>query len=343
MSLLQSVNRMKLMLREDQIAAISAELQTQTLVDLLNMAADEHLNSHEWSFLVRHDAQAWFPALRTETTGALPVNNSTTLLLNQSAANSWDATDVSKFTAYSQTGRLLVRVKVTGGSTTPETSYPVDTLAATTGFPAVLRSEFRGDSTATATAGFELYSNEFALPTSVRRVLSVRHQETPIRLEFVDKGEGLDRHVPRVTDHSSSQAEVAYVGGLVTGTGATTADQATGLGLMIWPLPSADMLVDYSYVYRFAELSADADEWTGVPLEHVRLIESMAFEKALDSNIEDDPSRASRLRGKNEQTRTRLVNADHKAPVRRVPDELGLPRNLANPRRRWSSQTVPTP
>lgn len=351
MTLLASVNRLRRMLREDTVTATSSsDLLDQTIIDALNTAADEHLNTFEWSFLLRHDAQVWFPGLREESTGCSPTFNSTTLPLND-GSNSWDAADVQNFTfKATQEGRLLARVRVTGGAgsgtydDTPDSAYPVDELYGTGAFNATLRNPFRGDTASSAAAGFQIFTHEYALPDTVRTVVSVRHQETPIRLEFMDKGESFDRVVPRVTDRTAAQPEVAYVGGLITGTAIGTADNGTGMGLMIWPVPSSDVLIDYSYVYRFAELSTDAATWTGVPLEHTRLIESMAFEKLLDSNVEDDPGRASRIRTRNEMVRRRLLDADVRSPVRRVTPELGSgTRTTANPRRRWSAQTVPSP
>lgn len=343
MTLLASVNRVRRALREDTISEISANDQlTQSIIDLLNTSADELLNARDWAFLIRHDAQVWFPALHEETTGATTINNSATVLLNTGGANAWAAPNVLAFTDSGQTGRLLCRLEMTGGAMTPNTAYPVDILASTVNFPVTLRTIFRGDSLST-TAGFRIYSHEAALPATQRRVLSVRHQETPLRLEFVDRYDSFDRAVPRVADQTSDRPEVAYVGGLVTGSAQTTAAQVSGLGFMIWPVPLSAVTIDYTYVYRFADLSADADEWTGVPSEHIRLVESMAFEKALDNNIEDDPERAARIRVKNENVRFRLVNADERAPVRRVTPEIGKGRAGAGTNSRWNSQVVPSP
>ena len=89
-------------------------------------------------------------------------------------------------------------------------------------------------------------------------------------------------------------------------------------------MPDSEVVLHYSYVYRFAALEDDTDDWTGVPQEHVRLIEQMAFEKALTSNIEDDPKRAALVRQENEIALSRLVAADQRAVhQRRLTPEIG--------------------
>lgn len=323
MALLDSVNRVRRLLRDDVYSTLSSnDLDAMTLVDFLNDAADELFAHRVWSFLKRYDGQVWLPGAFTVTAGGVMNANATSGSLNFAGANAWATANVVDFTARGQDGRLRPRIVWNDDTEHPSTSYSLSQLSVLPNFPFVQTSAFRG--VQQNNGGWTLYANEYVLPSTVRQVLSVVHEERPLNLEFVDRDFDFVSDWPRSAQWLG-EPEMASVGGTLTGCGTDAGITArTGLGLTVWPAPQSEVLLKYSYVYRYARLSADADDWTGVPAEHVRLIESMAFERSLWSNVEDDPRRATVLHAHNEKFLARLTLADQRmVNQRRITPTLG--------------------
>lgn len=339
MTLLQSVTSVYQKLRDQGPTTLSTGLSDQTIVGFLNEAAAEVLNTHAWTFLQRTDGVVFFPSRFTATAGMSIAANASVGSLN-SGGNAWANGDVSDFTARGQNGRLGVRFRPSGATRFGQTSLKVSDLSVLPNFPFTLREPYRGD---TITGGaFELYAHEIALPDTVRQVLSVQHQETPLQLHFVDRSYTLNAVSPRMTDVFVDQPTDVYVGGLVLGVSQDATVTATaGLGLMIWPPPISELTIHYDYIYRFADLANDADTWTGVPSEVVKQIEWVAFEKALDSNVEDDPVRGARIRVKLEASLQRLKDVDGRMLHKRyVTRELGSRARGRVVNARWQNQEI---
>lgn len=341
MTLLASVNYLRRLMREEEITAISPELDIQTQVGLLNDASDEILNSHRWSFLRRYDGYAFFPARYTDTGGLSITNGGTSCFLNQLGTGSWAASNTTEFTT-----NVRARLRVTADTSFSDTSILLNNINSTTPFAASLGIDsWPGDTFALGAGEFEVCTYEFVLPSTVRQVLAVWDQEGDLSPEFIDRPTEFDPWVIRPHDQFTDRPEIVMVGGTYTTTTIDSGSSTTGTGLVIWPPPSSDLLIQYSYLYKYAELSDGSDAWTGVPTEVVRLIEHVAFEHALDSNVEDDGARGRTEHAKNQRRLERLLGADMRDPNRRmVPDEIGNRRSrLDSPYRRWASRTITAP
>ncbi len=323
MSLLESVNRVRRLQRADVYTTLAgADLDAMTLVDYLNDAADELFNHRAWNFLKRYDGQIWLPGAVTVTSGGLVNANASSGSLNFGGVNSWATTNVQDFTQRGQDGRLRPRIVWNDDTQHAGTSYGLSQLSVLPNFPFAQTNPYRG--AAQTNGGWTIYANEIVLPNTVRQVLSVVHESRPLDLQFVDRDFDVHPHWPRGAQWLG-EPDVASVGGTLTGCGTDAGVTAQiGLGLAVWPPPASEVLLHYSYIYRFARLSADAEEWSGVPPEAIRLVESMAFERTLWSNVEDDPQRAQVIHGHNEVHLARLVASDQRAiKMRRVTPTLG--------------------
>jgi hypothetical protein len=345
MALLQSLNAVLRDLREAEASSISATgLLHQTIVGALNQAAAEILNTHSWTFLTRNDGVVWFPGRFSATEDMSIAANGSTGSLNSAGLNAWANANVSDFTQRGQNGRVAARWRTAGDATFGQTSIAVTDLSVLPAFPFTLRNPWRGATI--VSGGFEMYAHEYALPDTVRVVTSTRSQEGDLQLSFIDRDFTMDAISPRRTESFAEYPTHVFVGGLVTGTSqdTSTVTAQSGLGFTIWPPCENEVAINYSYVYRFADLSSDTDTWTGVPSEVVKVIEKQAFALCLMNNVEDDPKKAQAQMVQNEFALSRLKAADGRMLHKRyVPREIGIPSRLRNPRSRWQTQVIPEP
>jgi hypothetical protein len=337
MTLLDSVKRVHRMLRVDPPTSISStDLLAQTIVDYLNQSADEILNSYNWSFLKRDDGKAFFPGKLTITSGVAVVRSSQNVTIRASAnemssdyANAIHQNPVRMWGQFSDnTGE-------------PETAYSFIHIINNALFQAKLVNEYMG---ALQLGSLVLYAYEHGLPATVRRVLSVVYQEDPVQLVFTNRHTVLDPAFPRKHDVFRDRPEFVSVGGTIRPTvdNASTEEEQLEC-LAIWPPPDGEMTLDYSYLYRHPALAEDADQWLGVPSEMITEIEWGAFAKALSSDVQDDPDRATQVAIRNARSLQLLKHADARDPYRKyVPREIGDPRG-SRYRSRWDSLTVPEP
>jgi hypothetical protein len=327
---LEMVNNLFLNLRDDQITSFGDTDRTLAAKKLINEAAREVVNGHEWSFNLREDKVAYFPAAITGTTASV-IKNSTIGTLN-------DATTSSVLYGRDRRTKLMF----TDDTEHPNTSYPVADLSVDANQTFTLVDAYRG--VTHTSGGFIFYIHELALPADVFQVVSVRNEEGPIQVEFVEKGTQFDAVVPRVTDSLQDRPYKVYVGGTLRTTSIAGTGTAYRTGMMVWPIPSDDVVLKYSYVRRADTLSDEDDELIGVPDEITDIIEWVAFQKALMGNMEDDPRRGNTLFKENEYRIKKAQSRDRPAMMRRKCMMPFVSRGLGRyAYRRWETTEVSGP
>lgn len=335
MDFLAMVNQVRRRLREQSLTAFDTGELTTVVKDLVNEASREVLDSHEWSFMLRDDGQAFFPGL-IETDPTLSI----ALSKYQSSGSLWNGSfaDSNRWT----TPRKSTLV-VTGSADLPNQTYDLTNISSSVGIPFTISNSYYGTSIAAVDGtAFTVYCNQMALPANVKQVLSVRNEEAPVRLEEVEKYIQFDSIVPRPLEGTSSKPDIVYVGSTVRGTSYNGSTPLQSAGIMVWPVPSSDVLLKFSYVARPDEMTTETDFLEYVPDDAEDLICWRAFEKALDSNIEDDPDRALRVRSNNEARTMRLLEADEVGRSRRR--VLTPFRNswMPGPYSRWATSPIPS-
>jgi hypothetical protein len=288
-TLIGMLNDLRVLLREERITSISTTDElTQALILVINRAARNVLESHDWDFDVRNDGVQVLDASSEANTGyrvltAAAAGGTNTLTLSQS-----------------------VPVAVTSGT-------------------------------------IKLFANEARLASTVGKVLSARHEETPIRLAEVERHIAFDSLVPRDFDSFQANPDLVYVGSTVTDT-AASGTGTQGMGMMIWPPQSARVVIHYSYQYAHAALSAATDTFAGVPNHVSDLIVDRAFLSCLTSNIQNDPERAIQVR------RDFLVDLERaKSHKRRQPNRrrvlvpFGERGRRLHPNIRWTTREISAP
>jgi hypothetical protein len=299
---LVAVNRVQ---RRGRIAttATVTDGSAPTLLDFVNEAAREVFETAEWEFLTRHDGElAVVP--RTAYTGTFTATlNSTTV--SNIAQNAY-ATYYGAFRS-----RLVLTEHATHGGTSfaiATATHPAadDVYTLETAFPGATTSGLNGF----------VYVVDYQLPATVRDILSVRHEENELKLEFVDKTFTFDSMEPAAHLVTDNQPQIIYVGGSVKAT-VTSGTATTALGIMVWPVATEKYVLSYSYRYLHPELSAAADV-LDAPSVIVDLIVDKATAKAYRSAVFNDPEMAQQIELDVARRFQRLLGANNPAPQRRM-------------------------
>lgn len=275
---LSLVNRVRRLLREEDVTSfVSTDLLSNTLLDLLNESKHDILETRIWDFDKRQDGELVTQAPLTGTDASF-VNGSASYAFSTTAPTSVAGNWVAKLIAtddssYGDTAFRVVSSGTSGGGCS--------------GDLAVL---FPGTSSLGA-ASFTVVFDEYLLPSTVRAVTSVRHQENDLRLIEVDKELGLDRVVQRPHEEQSTQPEFVYVGSTITTTynSDSASEGSTGIGLRLHPTPSAALVLSYSYIYRHADMSSATDSLDNVDGSVEDLIVRLAYARAMKTGIGNEP------------------------------------------------------
>jgi len=336
-TLLQMVNSVRQKLRGgDPLTSLpSGDSEVDTAVGLINDAASDILGRRKWSFLNRDDGRAVFPPKFTGTGMELDRTVGGHTLKIPSPTGDQDRL---------MTENVVMRFRSLEDSIIPNTSAAIATIVYSgigPHYTVVTTEAWWGDEVSDATSTWDMFAYEHVLPATVGQVLSVRHEETPLALEFEERYVRFDHAVPRPQD-SFAIPEVAVVGGLAATTEDSGGTQRYGVRMAVWPIPSAQTMLRYSYTYVPAALSAGTDVLTGVYENVVRLIEWRAVELAMAST-EKDPEQYAPITRVVAQMYAAAIESDKRAPARRlIPRSFGTG-SVGSYRSRWADQTVTDP
>jgi len=336
-TLLTMVNDLRVLLREEQISAISATDQlTQALIRLINKSTKEVLGYKTWSFDKRTDGSATFLG---------PVEG--TELTTHAAGSDNVVIDAAAGANAILTGRIT-RFRVSNDTLHPDLTYRViyvDPLKYVGRLTLYTDPYWIGETSIAVTdATWQLFCVDYVLPSTVKKVLSVRDEEQPIQVEFSEKEIFWDRIEPRVTD-STGQPYTVIIGGTGTNTYNNLLETGgdSGMVMSIRPAPDTDYILYYDYVYAHPDMSAATDTLLGVPERIIQLIVDRSFYHCLNSDIEADPVRAA---ASAKQYRIDLELASREDRVspnrRRVMRPVGAHVDR-HPNYRWQTREVPSP
>lgn len=346
-TLLTMVNGLlsKLRLSDPVTTIVLTDPMIVALVGCLNDAAEEVLQDRTWDFDVRHDGRAEYPAKTSGTEGTF------------TQGSGYASIDFSYLTYANLVGPF--RTHITIDNTAPrgdlQYTYLIDTAEPILG-AGLLRHDIvlyqrYWEPSATGTLSWTTYSNEHILPTTVRRVLSVRHEDQPLKLQFIDREIDYDRMEPRPVDTVQDTSSLVMVGGSSENTSSEyygvspglypPAAATNGIVMMIDVVPEYRLYLDYTYVYRHAEMASDDDTLAHVPDVVVSIIESVALQKAYESEIKPDPQLASLLAVRNNSRIVRAWSQMHPQPLARNPAREYGAVPMQGYHSRWDSQTIP--
>lgn len=264
---LQLVNRVRRKMRVPDTTDF-AKSENLLLLDLVNEAKDMVLELRDWEFDIRHDGHLSTVANTTGSgSGLVHGASAATMTINESfptSANSFIARIV--FTHDTSYGDTAYRVSLWDGTsvTVPDANSAISTTSPT----------------------YSIFANEYVLPSNVKKILSVRHQESDIRVEEIDRSVRFDRFVQRPQESITDTPDLIYVGGIGTATKSDAANPDTdGIIFMPWPTPSLVLDFDYSYIERHDELTAVDSQLDNVDRYAVDLIVDLAYGRAQQSEF----------------------------------------------------------
>lgn len=278
------MNRLRAKAREEQVTAFAAgdDLHVALLSEL-NQAARIVLEERTWNFQHRSDGTLTLRLSNNEITGSAVSTVSALALtaldtvpetvdLNGQFTTSFvfNANPTYGNTAFDLTGCRLGGAGVT--ATLP--AMPYSTLTS---------------------VGWLLFVYQYALPTTVRAVTEIWHQEQDLEI-FQEAEHDFRQLVPRPHEDHGSMPQVAFLGGTLTTT-VSNASTSTGSELdaiRIWPVPGTRELLHYRYIKRFGDLAVATDAFNGMPLFAEDLIVQLAYARQLQS-IQADLTRGMQM------------------------------------------------
>jgi len=309
---LQMVNRFMRKYRLDVVADFSSP-EALAALDCINDAKEEVLDSRSWQFDEREE---------TLSTMAVRTGVDTLTFTNGSSTASGPTTDATTFH-----GDYSVRCVPSGSDDRSQTASRANGVTIAFGTLSVgLDDEYSGATTA-ADVAVDCFAAEYQFPShdngdsKVKQLLSMTHQERPLRLVEIDKNFRFDFLVSRLHDSLGDDPATVYVGKPVydTSSDATNPTNTLRDGFIIWPVPTASERLDITYRHQHETLDAVGDTLENVPDRVINCIVELAFGFSLNTKFGNDPEMAQRVIGAALIRIDRLHRADRKMPYKAKP------------------------
>lgn len=296
---LQLVNRVRRRGRTEDAVDFSLS-ENKLLRDLVNEGKNQVLQLRDWDFDVRHDGALTTVANSTGSTLTLTPGT------QQATINEAFPTEPDSFV-----GRLVI----TSDDNFGDTAFRVSEWTAA----GVVTVPEMPSTLSTTTPTYSIFANEYVLPASIRKITSVRHQESDVRVEEINRRHRFDRFIQRPQETIDDQPSVVFVGGTLTPTTDGAFAAVNGLGFMPWPTPSSQLRFHFSYIVAHDDLDLVDDTLDDVDPQAVDLIVEMAYAKALQSDWGTD-----RIRGLDIENKVRglilgLQTNETRMPAQRMP------------------------
>jgi hypothetical protein len=299
-------------------------------LDCINDAKEEVLDTRSWKFDERETALGTF-LTRTGVDTVSLINASDNVI----GATTLDATI---------SGTHTLRMLPTGTADRAETSHRVTSATAIGGLISMtLETGFSG---AGGSSAVTLFAAEYQWPahangdSQVRQLLSMTHQERPLRLVEIDKNFRFDSLVTRLHDSLGDDPEVVYWGRNVYSTAVYGSTPTLRPGFLIWPVPTASERLDYTYRYAHAPLAATTDTLDEVPDKVINAICELAYGFSLNTQFGNDPQKADRVIASSITRINRLHNSNRPMPYKAKPLR-SLDNMTRDTRHNWYGRRIP--
>lgn len=293
---LSMMNRLRRLHRFEDVTAFGDEL-SKVLLDLLNEAKRDVLDGYRHSFDERSDLTfKTFPSV-SGTTAAMTANTTNVFLFSYtgewigkaspSPERFYDATVYLNIPSDASYGNTAFRV--TDGWMASATDLRINLERPWTGANG-------------SNLGYRLFAFEYALPDTVRSVVSVRDQDGDLRLHHAMSVWQMEGLVPNLLAGIGSAPSCAIVTGYRAPTSLTTDASNTGVSssnadysLALYPIPDDGRAINVTYMYRHPELVDESSVLEGVPLHMVDTIVMVAHAKAKQTIEKDYAAGAAML------------------------------------------------
>jgi len=246
------VNRVRAK-RRDATSSILTDRVGIAYLEMLNGAMTTVLEQRTWDFQRRHNGELYTVPSFSGSTSILPnPGNLDVFFSDYTGSNATVA------------GPFVTRLIVLGDPIYGQTAFRLkEAFLVVTTVAGAFENPWAGGNV--GLTGWRTVTYEYLLPSTVRQVIEVRSQEQDQPLEFGNDPAEFYRAFPRPQDELSDQPEVVVVGGEIEQTVLSGGLTAFGLAMLIWPVPSAEYVLNYSYVYRHPRLVLATDNLERVP------------------------------------------------------------------------------
>lgn len=290
----QLVNRVRRKLRWGDTATFVAP-EDLSILDEINGAVATLFEAFDWDCDKRHDGVLLCMGASTYTSGM-----SLALLATEAFGG--------LASLYGKASEADARLAVLRVAFTESTEFPQTALRVLQGYfdanllisVLTLDAQWVG-TTLTNTASAQFVANEYGLPSTVRKMISARHQEKNIRLEEVSRSQMFDRAMQRPTETINDDIELIMIGGrcvptIEAGAGASATPPAyvapTAMtSVLLWPTPNTDIRIDYTYLLQRSPMTATTDTLANVDSSIENLVVELAYARCINSYVGDaDPA-----------------------------------------------------
>lgn len=284
------VNRVRRRFREEDVTALGDDMSNFVL-DLLNEAKRDILESWTWEFDKRSDGELLTRASLEGLACSVSQGDSEIYF-------TYAGTATQKANYFIGIEFPVAKVIVTSDPDFGDTAFQVESFnpantsyfwSAQNGLP-----EFKGTTDASATA--TIVFDEYVLPSTVRAVTSVRHQEQDLQIAEVDRDIGMDSYAPRPHGSMSNAPERVFIGKFGISTyrndfaiTSSSARYRAGITMKFDPTPNARLAISYSYIYRHPDISSTQDlQYVDPAVEDmiVRLAEARGTMSGLGADVQ---------------------------------------------------------
>lgn len=276
---LQLVNRVRRLHRFGDTAGVSDNLSVG-LLDRINNAIETVFEERTWQFQIRNDG--YIRTNQVYDTSVLSVtHNSAGFLI---VVNPVDSADQNPF----GDDRVL-EIAATSDTNFGGTSFTVANGVSSAGFTGFFDENFPGDS---GVPTYIAFVNKFLLPTTVRSVLSVKHQEQPLQLFFSEEFLDYDEIFPRPWD-TTGDPRFVIVGGWAKSSrnnAVSSTANVEGVKMLVHPVPDTEKVINYSYIFREPTLTSATQETSIIPEAILSVVVDLAYARSLQGGIGNDPT-----------------------------------------------------
>jgi hypothetical protein len=262
-------------MREEDASALTETFASQVL-DLVNEAKRDVLESKNWNFDERHDGVV---------TTVAPITGTATSVSGTSVVLSGITTSqIVPSASTASVARIIFTADTAFGDTAYRIASSVDALGVAN---LTLAERFQG--TVSASTAVTIVFDDQVLPSTVRAVTGVRHQEGDLELFHLTRN--LLNYVRRRPHESDTDSPTTVT---VGGTGESTYNSGSasngtrGTLFTVNPISSQKLSFNYSYYYRHPDLSASQD-LVNVDSAVEDCIVRLAYARAMQSGIGNEP------------------------------------------------------
>ncbi len=281
---LQLVNRVRRELRWGDTADFTDDL-SKVVLDRLNDAQATIFETWDWDCDVRHDGELTTFA-KVDDFDCI-VTNGSTVITSVNASLSADL-----LLAYERRAalRFVVTTDATQSDIAGRIAWGQNVVSGIWAYFAA-SAKWLGSTTST-TSAMDVFANQYGLPSTVRKVLSVTSQGQDVRLTEVGREQMYDRYVQRPHEEVSDDVSLVIIGGTLAVTGLRTEGitiaptEEVYNSILLYPTPSSAYRLNYSYLIQRSDLSAATDVFRADRSLETALVK-LAFARCMQDAVGD--------------------------------------------------------